>query len=179
MTLADDIRHLSRVSLFEPFSVEQLRLLAFGAKRIIFRAGETLFQQGRMSDGGYVVLSGEIELTVGGDDEESSHQTTLASCTEGSLIGELSLITANRRIATATARTNAETLFIPRELFRRMLAEYPELAADLSQQIMANVRTMLKEMGRVRGRMVDIPDLSESQGSELSEFEPGDDGDMI
>lgn len=39
MALDDDIRILGTVGLFESFTPEQLRLLAFGAERLVLRAG--------------------------------------------------------------------------------------------------------------------------------------------
>ena len=42
MTLADDIQLLSRVPLFDGFPEEQLRLLAFGSKRMFMRSGEAV-----------------------------------------------------------------------------------------------------------------------------------------
>jgi CRP-like cAMP-binding protein len=156
MTLADDIQLLSRVPLFDGFPEEQLRLLAFGSKRMFMRPGEALYQQDAVSDGGYVVVTGQVDLVV----HAGQREIVLASYLANSLIGELALITANRRIATAVVRGNCELVFIPRQLFRRMLEEYPELAEKLQSRIMHSVQRMLSEMAEVQEKMAGIPDLS-------------------
>jgi CRP-like cAMP-binding protein len=156
MTLSDDIDLLSRVSLFEGFPLEQLRMLAFGSKRQFFRGGEELYHQGDPSDGGYVVVSGQIDMVM----QKKSREMILASYLRSSLIGEMALITRNSRVATAIARNNVEVLHIPRELFNRMLSEYPELAVDLHRKISRSVGFMLEDMGKVQKRMETIPDLA-------------------
>lgn len=159
MTLAQDIELLARVSLFEGFPDEQLRLLAFGSKRIFLRGGEVVFREGALSDGGYVVVSGQVDILV----ERNGRELIMASQLENSLIGEMALITTNRRVATALARTNAELIFIPRDLFKRMLGEYPQLAEKLHERISRSVRAMLKQMEAVQTRLSGIPDLSNDQ----------------
>ena len=156
MTLSEDISRLGAIPLFDGFSAEQLRLLAFGSKRIIFRTGEVLFEQNALSDGAYALLSGQVDLVIDAD----GHANTAASLFDGSLIGETALIAANRRIATAIARTNVEAIYIPRDLFRRMLSEYPELALLLHERISSSVRNLLSDMGNVQARLAQIPGLS-------------------
>ena len=157
MTLTQDIELLSRVSLFEGFPDEQLRLLAFGSKRLFLRGGEELFREGTLSDGGYVVVTGQVDILV----QRNGRELVMASQLENSLIGEMALIAPNRRIATALARTNAELIFIPRDLFKRMLSEYPHLAEQLHERISRSVRSMLKQMETVQTRLSEIPNLIE------------------
>jgi len=156
MTLSHDIELLSRVSLFEGFPEEQLRLLAFGSKRLFLRAGEHLFRDGAPSDGGYIIVKGQIDIIA----ERNGREIILSSQLANSLIGEVALITENRRVASALARTNCELIFIPRELFKRMLSEYPHLAERLHERISVSVRSMLKEMEAVKTRLSGLDDLT-------------------
>ena len=176
MTLADDLELFSRVSLFGDFPAEQLRLIAFASKRRFHRAGEEIYREGQVSDGGYVIVSGQVDLVAG----KGNRTVVLASFLQNGLIGELSLVTENRRIATAIARTNVELLFIPREAFRRMLSEYPQLAESLQRRIAANVRAMLSEMSAVETRLQQNAGFSAILPERSSaDVEPGDDGDMV
>ncbi|MCB1387519.1 MAG: cyclic nucleotide-binding domain-containing protein [Nitratireductor sp.] len=159
MTLADDIALFSAITLFEDFPPEQLRMLAFGSRRQFLRGGEVLFLAGDPSDGGYVVVTGQIDLSVRAGETEK----LLASQLAGSLIGEAALVTANRRASDAVARTNAELIFVPRDLFRRMLQEYPELAATLHARLAATVRGMMRQMSGVSETMRAIPNLTAQQ----------------
>lgn len=164
MTLSDDINRLSSVSLFSEFPQEQLRLLAFGSRRLFLRGGEELFREGQMSDGGYLLVSGQIDIVI----ERNGREHILSSQLENSLIGEMALITPNRRAATALARLNSELIHIPRELFKRMLSEYPELAGMMHEQISNSVQVMLRQMGTVHQKLAKIPNLSNPQPDETS-----------
>ncbi|WP_075997652.1 cyclic nucleotide-binding domain-containing protein [Salaquimonas pukyongi] len=155
MTLSDDIELLGRITLFDGFPAEQLRLLAFGSRRLMLRGGEVLFQEGDASDGGYVIVKGQLDLTV----MTGNRETILSSQLAGSLVGEVALVTSNRRVTSAIARTNCELIFIPRELFLRMLREYPQLAASMHRRLADAVRLMMKDIGKVHHKMQTIPDL--------------------
>lgn len=154
MSLDEDIKFFSRVELFQEFSLEQLRLLAFGAERKLYRDGEIVFHQGDLSNGGYVLLSGKIDLILKDD------KKIIESLGENALIGELALISSNRRSATAIAKGQVYLIFISRDLFRRMLSEYPELATLLQARIQKNVQSMLIKMTDVQTKLNKIKNLS-------------------
>ena len=160
MGFEQDIALLSRVSLFRDFSVEQLRLLAFGIERQWFNAGQELFARGELSDGGYVVARGQIDIVAMRNDRE----ILLDSCLEAALIGEMALIASNRRIETAVARVNSEVMFVPRALFHRMLREYPEMAMMLHHRISQNVNRMMTQIAKVGENMEGIAALEELTG---------------
>ena len=62
MSLEDDIRILSGVTLFEDLSSEQLRLLAFGAERISLAKGRELYREGQSAECGFIIISGAVDL---------------------------------------------------------------------------------------------------------------------
>lgn len=154
MSLDEDIEIFTHVELFQGFSGEQLRLLAFGAERKIYRDGETVFHQDDLSNGGYVLISGQINLSL--NDQEQ----IIESLGKNALIGELALISSNRRSANAIAKGETHLIFISRELFRRMLGEYPELAGLLQVRIQRNVQSMLIKMTDIQEKLNRIPNLS-------------------
>lgn len=162
MSLAEDIKRLSHVPLFDGFSVEQMRLVAFGSKRQLCRRGEVLYHEGALSDGGHVIVSGQVDLVSYRGEQEF----ILASYRENSLVGELALITENRRTATAVARTDSEFILIPREVFRRMLAEYPDLAGLLYRRINQSVQEMLSGMREVQAKLEATPRLAPEKPAE-------------
>ena len=151
---------MSQVDLFQGFTVEQLRLLAFGTERQWHNSGSQLFQDGEPSDGGYVVASGQIDIITW----RGERQIILDSCREAALIGELALLTKNNRVGAALARVDSEVMFIPRSLFHRMLREYPEMAAMLHERIAANVRMIMRDIDVVGGKMSSIASLESMAG---------------
>ncbi|EFL88114.1 cyclic nucleotide-binding domain-containing protein [Ahrensia sp. R2A130] len=147
MSLDTDIRLLSRVKLFEGFDREALRLLAFGAEARTYGAGTRLFRAGEQSDGAYVVVTGAIDLYP----EEGSQPPMRLE--QGALIGEMAVIVPTLRANTAMAVEHSEVLKVPRPLFRRMLEEYPELAAILQQRIAGSVDEFMARLERIRAKL--------------------------
>ncbi len=142
MTLEDDIRALSAVTLFGELSMEQLRLLAFGAERVQLAAGQTLYVQNDPAECGYVIVTGEIALNrrVGGQDME------LDVARPGDVLGQAALITETTRMTAAVAKAPSEALRISRSIFRRMLTEYPDTAHAIHQRMSADLTQLLRDI---------------------------------
>ena len=155
MTLTDDIRVLSAAKLFEQLSDEQLRLLAFGAERLRFDIGRTLYRQDERAECGYVVAQGNVALTRrnGGD------ETVVKSIGPGGILGQLALITETRWTTGAYAETETEVLRINRSLFRRMLSEYPDTALAIHAQLSADLKTLVDDIASVENRLKRARDL--------------------
>jgi CRP-like cAMP-binding protein len=145
MALDDDIRILSGVSLFEGFTQEQLRLLAFGTETIRLSSGRELYREGAAADCGFVVASGTVGLYRNKDGE----RVRVGTATPGAILGEFALIAESRRLTGAMAETDIEVIRLNRTLFRRILQEYPELALQLHQRIAAELQDMIARIERL------------------------------
>ncbi|MEA2758277.1 MAG: hypothetical protein QOH65_890 [Methylobacteriaceae bacterium] len=141
MALEDDIRKLSRISLFRALETDALRLIAFGAETRILRAGDILFRSGDKSDGGFIVLSGAIALDEKNDGSPPAHIVR-----PDSLVGEVALLVETERRATAMAREPTTVLKISRELFHRVLREYPDSAKRLKAAMADDLRAFVREL---------------------------------
>ncbi|MEM9277525.1 MAG: cyclic nucleotide-binding domain-containing protein [Pseudomonadota bacterium] len=154
ITLEDDIRVLSNVELFSEFSEEQFRLLAFGSQKLTFPKGTYLFHDGQSTDGGYVIVKGKVELVQQRYDADHVMGTFGA----GDLLGEMAIITKNRRTGSAIIVENCELIKISRATVHRILGEYPELAVGLRRRIMESVAAMASNLEAVETRMRQIDD---------------------
>lgn len=142
MALDDDVRILSGVRLFQGFSPEQLRLLAFGAETLHLSGGRDLFHEGGSTDCAFVVVSGKIGLYR----ERDGERVELGDARPGSILGELALIAPTRWMTSAEVRSDASVMRLNRKQFRRILEEYPELAALLHRRISAELQTMVRKI---------------------------------
>ncbi|MFQ0814318.1 cyclic nucleotide-binding protein [Brucella anthropi] len=149
MALDDDIRILGTVGLFESFTPEQLRLLAFGAERLVLRAGRELFREGQSADCAYIVVSGSITLFH----EDGEGRTAIRPVGPGAMIGEMALIAQSARLTGALAESETEVIRISRSIFRRILEEYPEVAAALHAHISRNLVDLIGEIEKVAPRL--------------------------
>jgi len=123
MSLEDDVALLERVPTLRLLGKEALRMLAIGSEQRDVARGDRLFALGDEADCGYVVERGAFRV------DDGSGAETIAS--SGTLIGELALVVAMRRPATATALEYSSVVRIARSLFQRVLESDPEAARRL------------------------------------------------
>lgn len=151
MALEDDIRILSRVSLLEGLSREQLRLLAFGTEVLKLPAGRELFYEGAPADSAFVIVTGQIELFR----EREGKRQVLRTLGAGAMIGEFALIAAGRRMTGARASVETDMLRLTRSQFHRILEEFPEVAVMLHDRVAENLRSMLDAIASLSPKFAD------------------------
>ena len=149
MALHDYVYQLRQVELFQALSMEAVRLIAFSAEARILRVGDVLFHEGEAAGEGYVVLSGVLALTHSGAPDSD---VQLAG--PGSLVGEMALLAATERPATAIAREATGVLRIPRTLFHRVLQEFPECAVRMRAELAARTLRMSVTLDAFGNRFV-------------------------
>ncbi len=146
MSLEEDIQILRNVEMFSDFNDEHLRLIAFGSEKMSFANNHELYRQGQSSSGGYIIISGNVELLNFKDGQSK----TLGVFGPGSLLGEIALISMNERFGTAIVRSDCELMKVSRTVMHRILNEYPELAVALHKKISASILKFAKDLEQVR-----------------------------
>jgi CRP-like cAMP-binding protein len=149
MALDDHIRILSGVRLFEGFTQEQLRLLAFGAEAMRMPSGKKLYREDDDADSAYIVIRGKIGLFR----EHEDQHVEVSTAGPGAVLGEMALISDTRRLTSAEALTDADVLRINRSMFRRILEEYPETAETLRSQIVEDLQALIRRIVEVGERL--------------------------
>jgi serine phosphatase RsbU (regulator of sigma subunit) len=102
-----------------------------------YSAGEHLFAEGDSGSKMYLVLEGEVELTVQG-----RHLETLGA---GSIFGEMSLVEKRPRSATAVAATDCKLLILDYERLTKLVQEAPEFAIQTMATISSRLRRLMAE----------------------------------
>lgn len=151
MALDDDIRILSAVRLFEGFTQEQLRLLAYGADILRLARDHSLFREDDDADTAFVVVEGTIDLFR----EQDGQRIAVGTAGPGSILGELALIAETRRLTSAAAATDAEVIQLSRRMFRRILEAYPETAAALHRRMLEDLQAMIRRIEELAPRFAD------------------------
>jgi len=102
-----------------------------------FVAGASIFREGDAGDGLYVILSGEVAITArSGPDREH----ILSRMDPGDYFGEMAIFDGGTRSASATARTDCETVFLPAEAVLELLRRTPMLATSLVRDASLRMR---------------------------------------
>ena len=150
VTLDTDVARLARVRPFSLMPREAVQLIAFSSVRQRLRAGEPLFSAGEAGDAGYFVQSGAILL----EDRRASSGTARRAAA-GALIGESALYAPAVRRVDAQAVEDTVLTRIPRETFRRVLAEFPEAAGKVRAAVAERTRALVEGLDSARARSMD------------------------
>ncbi|NVB80045.1 MAG: Crp/Fnr family transcriptional regulator [Kofleriaceae bacterium] len=89
-----------------------------------FKAGTVLFEEGQPGDYMYVVTSGEVEIRR----KVGETERVLAVLPAGEFFGEMAILNARPRSATAVVRVDSRLLVIEGSTFEAMLRARPEIA---------------------------------------------------
>ncbi len=111
---------------------ELSEIAQFGTERAV-AAGELLFQAGEATYDLFVVLEGEVEILRSDEEDE----TPILVFGPGSFIGELTLLTGQRRFLNCRAPQAARVLVVPQPEFRRLMSQRPALADTIFGALVA------------------------------------------
>ena len=131
MSLNEEVETLRRIPFFAQIEPSKLKLLAFTSERIAYEPGQVLFRQGDMGDSAYVILEGEAEILV----DTPAGQVTIAVLGRNDFVGEIAILCDVPRTATVRARQRLVTLRITKELFLRMMTEFPQMAVAMLREL--------------------------------------------
>ncbi|MDD5309739.1 MAG: cyclic nucleotide-binding domain-containing protein [Deltaproteobacteria bacterium] len=126
------ISFLGQVELFKDLPLPSLTRLAGIVHEVRCDAGEELFAQGDPGDALYLVCEGEIDVIVDGRE--------VATLGRNACLGEMALIGASARSATARVARDAALLRLWAEDFSQLLATEPEISFALLRTLAARLR---------------------------------------
>lgn len=127
MSLNQEVELLKKIPLFAKIETSKLKLLAFTSERVSFRAGETVFEQDQIGDAAYIIMDGEADVIRSGPDGP----VVLARVKRNDFVGEIAILCDVPRTATVKARTDLTTLRISKDLFFRLVNEFPQMAVEI------------------------------------------------
>lgn len=95
-------------------------------------AGSILFEEGAAADFMYVIVEGDISLSL--------HGQFLATVGKGAIIGEMALLNSDPRSATATVATDCLLAPIDVHSFRLLIQHTPEFALHVMSLLAERLR---------------------------------------
>jgi len=125
---------LQNSSFFNNLPFELLLEIARLGEEVHLSSGETLFQEKDPADGLYFVLSGELEVRMGG--------VCVNRLTDGAVLGEIALLDGGMRTAGCVARGNLLLLRFEPTLFDEIVEDYPEVARRVLSTLVERFRAI-------------------------------------
>lgn len=131
MSIIEDVELLRRIPMFAKVEPAKLKLLAFTSQRVTFETGQELFHQGDAADAAYIIVDGLADIIV----DTPGGPLTVAQLGKNDLVGEIGIICEVPRTATVKAASRVTTLRIARDLFYRMLTDFPVMALEVMRDL--------------------------------------------
>jgi CRP-like cAMP-binding protein len=130
-------------ALFRPFNRKDRRTLVERFRARDVERDDVIIRDGDQTDGLYVVLSGEVDVSKDG--------LLLTKLKEGDLFGEISLLQKTPATATVTASRHTTLLRLPREDFDALISSHPQILVLVSELSDERLLRTQKVLGQATG----------------------------
>lgn len=114
-----DVTRLSKISLFEGLTPEQLAFVAEHVRQRTYKAGEAIVHEGEPGETCYVILHGTVKICATLPD---GNEVFLALLATGDTFGEMSLIDSVGRSADVQTQEETTLLTLDRNTFNHLLS---------------------------------------------------------
>ncbi len=131
MNLNEEVEILKGVPIFAKMEPAKLKLLAFTGERMTFTEGQELFHQGDPGDAMYVILAGVADVLI----DSPAGQITVAQLKRNNFVGDMAILGDVPRTATIKAREPLTTLKISKDMFYRLVTEFPQMAIEMMREL--------------------------------------------
>jgi len=127
MSLEQEFELIRRVPIFSTTDPAMQKLLCFSSDRLAYAEGQVIFRAGDPPDSAYIVMEGEVDITV----PTPKGPLLVNTLARNDVIGEIGIFGEVPRTATATARSRVEMLRISRDVFVNVIRGNPDAAIAL------------------------------------------------
>ena len=131
MSLDQEVDILRRIPLFSNIDPAKLKLMAFASERMTYHDNQAVVRQGDPGDAAYVILEGEADVSV----ETPSGPLTVASLGRNDIVGDIAILIDVPRTATVTATSELIALKVTKELFFRMVQDFPQMGVEIMREL--------------------------------------------
>ena len=142
MSLNEEVELLRNIPLFAKLEPSKLKLLAFTSERITYEADQVLFRQGDVGDAAYIIIEGAAKVLVDTDQGE----TEVAALGRNDFVGEIAILCEVPRTATVKAAAKTVALRITKDLFFRLVAEFPEMSVEIMRELASRLEHTTQQL---------------------------------
>jgi CRP/FNR family transcriptional regulator len=131
---------LAKVPIFSGLTNNELGFLAERTIRRHYSAGQTVFSEGELSTGLYVVESGQVRIFKS---SASGREQVLSIDGPGSSMAELPVFDGGNYPASAAAIGDVSLLFVSKQDFQALCLAHPQVALKVLQVVGARLRRLV------------------------------------
>jgi CRP-like cAMP-binding protein len=112
----------------------KLEMFRNESESVSFETGQTIFHEGDSGDAMYVILEGEVEISIGGE--------LVETLSPGEPFGEMALVDQAPRLVTAIAKMPTVLASVPLKRFLYMVEETPYFSVQIMKVMAERLRTL-------------------------------------
>ncbi len=139
---------LRNAELFSKLSESELGFIARYSEYRAFKAGQTVFEEGGHVEELYLIKEGAVLIRKRSED---GSEQDIARFIEGEVFGEMDLLDASPRSASAIAESDSMLLVFPGGglLFPEILAKHPDVFAHILQKLLGVIAGRIRATDRL------------------------------
>jgi HEAT repeat protein len=137
LSIMERVLLLRHVRLLDDLSTADLQRVAAIATENNFSEGEVICEQGEEGSEMFVIVSGEVRIVVKNGNQQEQE---IARRAVGDVVGEISLISGETRMASVIAHGDVRALCLDRLSFESLLRERPEVCLAVMRELCKRLR---------------------------------------
>ncbi len=145
MSIEQEVEILRKIPLFANIDPAKLKLMCFASERLTFQEGQSLFDQGDSGDAAYIIVAGAADVIVTTD-----KPSVVAKVAKNDIIGEIAILCDVPRTATVTATSELTTLKITKDIFFRMVTDFPEMGVEVMRVLAHRLENTTADLMKAR-----------------------------
>jgi CRP/FNR family cyclic AMP-dependent transcriptional regulator len=163
---------LEKVPLFSSLPLEALNTLEAHSSVKSYRKNTVIIERGDESTSLYVLESGKVRVYM--SDEDGKEVVLNVMEAPGAYFGELALVGDTERTASVMTMEDAKLRIISKQDFSACLTDNPQIALELIQHLVRQVKTLTERVGTLA-----LNDVYGRVAATLTEWAKEEDGRLI
>ena len=146
MSIDQEVEVLRQIPLFANIEPAKLKLMAFASERLTFKGGQSLFHQGDAGDAAYIIVDGAADVIV----DTPDGPLKVATLNRNDIVGEIAILCDVPRTATVTASGELVSLKVTKDLFFRMITDFPEMGVEIMRVLAHRLEQTTTQLSEAR-----------------------------
>jgi CRP-like cAMP-binding protein len=131
MSIEEEVEILRNIPMFRKIDPTKLKLMAFASERLMFKPDQVLVRQGELGDAAFIIIEGIAEVLI----DTPDGPVAVARLKRNDIIGEIAILCDVPRTATVQAIDQLTALKITKELFFRMVSDFPDMGIEIMRSL--------------------------------------------
>jgi CRP-like cAMP-binding protein len=145
VSIEQEVEILRRIPLFANIESAKLKLMCFASERITYKSGQSLFEQGDIGDAAFIIIEGTADVIV-----NREAPMVVAQVGKDDIVGEIAILVDIPRTATVTPTSELTALKITKDLFFRMITDFPEMGVEIMRVLAQRLEQTTAQLLKVR-----------------------------